>query len=310
MKITALLPPFLPVDTIQKSVDSVLPGVRIITAVDFVEDGAEVLIATTFTKIDKALLSKFPHLRFLQIASTGYDNVDLDCVKERGIRMSNSPSSNKESVAEHVIAMTLAFLKDLKSLDSELRNGNWPILTASRDLKGKTFGILGMGAIGRKLAQRLLPFEVGLIYFDAHRLSEEDEENLGVTFMELDDLLREADVVSLHVPLDDTTKSLISSERLEMMKDGAILINTSRGGVVDERALVDAIKKKGIHAGIDVYEQEPPNFSSELFKLDNTIFTPHIAGVTVESQSRFLEETVANVMRYVQGVEPLNLVVS
>ena len=141
-------------------------------------------------------------------------------------------------------------------------------------------------------------------------MSEDDEESLGVTYMELDDLLKEADIVSLHVPLDDSTKSLLNAERLAQMKDGAILINTCRGGVVDETALIDAIKSKGIRAGVDVYLKEPPDFSSELFKLDNTIFTPHIAGVTGESQSRFLEETVANVMRYVQGVEPLNVVVS
>ena len=157
--------------------------------------------------------------------------------------------------------------------------------------------------------QRLLPFEIGLVYFDARRLSDEEEESLGVTFMEIDDHLREADIVSLHVPLDDSTRSLINRKRLGIMKDGAILINTSRGGVVDETALVDSIKKKGIHAGVDVYEQEPPDFNSEIFTLDNTIFSPHIAGVTVESQERFLQETISNVIRYVQGVEPLNLVV-
>lgn len=309
MKVTALLPPFLPIETIRKSVDTVLPGVNIITGTEFEKDDAEVLIATAFTRMDKQLFHKFPHLKFLQIASTGYDNVDLVAVREGGIRMSNAPSSNKESVAEHVIAMVLAILKDLKSLDSELRNGKWPMLTASRDLKGKTFGIVGMGAIGKKLVQRLLPFEVGLVYYDANKLSPDEEESLGISFMELDDLMQEADVISLHVPLTDSTKSLLDSRRLNLMKDGGILINTSRGGVVDESALIDAIKKKGIRAGIDVYEHEPPDFKSELFSLDNILFTPHIAGVTIESQGRFLEETIANVMRYVQGVEPANLVV-
>lgn len=310
MKITAILPPFLPIESIRKQVDSVMPGVNVITSTDFDKDDAEVLIATTFTKIDDSFLAKFPELKFIQIASTGYDNVDAQAVKTRKITMCNAPGSNKESVAEHVIAMSLSFLKDLNFLDSEMRKGNWPMLTASRDLKGKVFGIVGLGGIGRKLVERLIPFEVAILYSDVHRLSEDDEESLGVTYMELDDLLKEADIVSLHVPLDDSTKSLLNAERLALMKDGAILINTCRGGVVDETALIDAIKSKGIRAGVDVYLKEPPDFSSELFKLDNTIFTPHIAGVTGESQSRFLEETVANVMRYVQGVEPLNVVVS
>lgn len=309
MEITAILPPFLPIETIKASVDNVMPGVKILTSTDFIKDSAEVLIATTFTKIDPGFLEKFPSLKFIQIASTGYDNVDLDSVKARGIKLCNAPNSNKESVAEHVIAMALSFLKDLRSLDTEVRNGNWPILTVSRDLNGKTFGIVGMGAIGKKLVQRLLPFEVGLVYYDSNRLSLDEEDTLGLSFMELDDLMKEADIISLHVPLTDTTKSLIDSRRLSLMKDSGILINTSRGGVVDEAALIDAIKKKGIRAGIDVYEHEPPDFKSELFKLDNVLFTPHIAGVTIESQGRFLEETIANVMRYVQGVEPTNLVV-
>ena len=310
MQITAILPPFLPIENIRNSIDNVMPGVRLLTSIDFAQDEAEVLITTTFTKVDIKLLDKFPKLKFIQVASTGYDNVDINAVKKRGIKMSNAPSSNKESVAEHVIAMALAFLKDLKDLDSEMRKGNWPLLTASRDLKGKVFGIVGMGAIGKKLVQRLLPFEVAVIYNDVFRLSEEEEESLGVTYVDLDDLLKDADIISLHVPLNDTTRSLINERRLEEMKDGAILINTCRGGVVDESALIAAIKKIGIKAGIDVYEVEPPDFSSELFKVDNTLFSPHIAGVTVESQARFLEETVSNVIRYVQGVDPLNLVVS
>ena len=150
MKITAILPPFLPIESIRKQVDSVMPGVNVITSTDFDKDDAEVLIATTFTKIDDSFLAKFPELKFIQIASTGYDNVDAQAVKTRKITMCNAPGSNKESVAEHVIAMSLSFLKDLNFLDSEMRKGNWPMLTASRDLKGKVFGIVGLGGIGRK----------------------------------------------------------------------------------------------------------------------------------------------------------------
>ncbi len=309
MRVSAILPPFLPISEIRKGVDNVMPGVEIRTNTEFETSDAEVLIVTTFTPVDASLIKKFPQLKFIQVASTGYDNVDLEAVKSMGIKLSNAPGSNKESVAEHVIAMVLAFLKDLRFLDGELRKGNWPVLTASRDLMGKTFGIIGMGAIGRRLVERLIALQVGILYYDVRRLSTEEEDYLGVTYSNLEDLLKESDIISIHVPLDANSRSLISAKELSMLKDGAILINTSRGGVVDEKALIDAIKKKGIHAGVDVYEQEPPDFSSDLFKLDNVLLSPHIAGVTLESQARFLQETMANVIRFVQGVDPQNLVI-
>ncbi len=308
MKVTAILPPFLPVEDIRKTASSILPGVSIRTDLDFDKDDSEVLIATTFTKIDRNVLEKFPSLKFLQIASTGYDNVDLKAVKERGIIMCNSPTSNKESVAEHVIGMALYFLKDFRYLDSEIRNGNWPILTASRDLKGKIFGIIGMGAIGRRLAERLVVMGAGVIYYDERRLSPKEEEDLGVSFVELDDLLSTSDIISLHVPLTDKTRKMIGRKQFSAMKEGCIFINTSRAEVVSTPDLIWALKQGRIKAGIDVFDREPPDFSSELFKLDNTLFSPHIAGVTVESQARFIEETVANVIRYLQGVDPINRV--
>ena len=309
MKILALLPPFLPIDMIRKNVDSILPGVTIRTDTDFQLDESEVLIVTTFTRVDSDLLSRLPSLKFIQVASTGYDNVELKAVKDRKIILSNAPSSNKESVAEHVMGMVLYFLKDFRFLDQELRNGNWPMLTASRELKGKTFGIIGMGAIGRRLAERLLPFEPGIVYYDPRRLDPDQEIAMGITYLELDDLISEADIISIHVPLTPETRNVINGDRIARLKDGAILINTARGEVVDEKALIEAIKKRGVKAGIDVFTQEPPDFKSELFKLDGVLLTPHIAGVTAESQQRFLQETISNVIRFVQGAAPLNVVI-
>ncbi|BAB60364.1 D-3-phosphoglycerate dehydrogenase [Thermoplasma volcanium GSS1] len=303
-----MLPNFLPVGEIRKLAASVLPDINIITDLDFKSDESDILIVTAFTKVDKALLDKFPRLKFIQVASTGYDNVDVTEVKSRNILMCNSPSSNKESVAEHVIGMALYFLKDFGHLDREIRNGNWPILTFSRDLMGKVFGIIGMGAIGRKLAERLIQFGVGIIYYDVKRLPEEVEDELGITYVTLDELISSADIISIHVPLTETTKGMIGRKEFEKMKDGCIFINTSRAEVVVTKDLVWALKQGKIKAGIDVYDREPPDFSSELFQMDNALFSPHIAGVTVESQRRFIEETVANVIRYMQGVDPLNRV--
>lgn len=308
MKVMAILPPFLPVDDIKKTASSILPGIDIRTDLDFERDESEVLVATTFTRIDRAVLDRFPSLKFLQIASTGYDNVDLNAVRERGIILCNSPTSNKESVAEHVIGMALYFLKDFRYLDTEIRNGNWPLLTASRDLKGKIFGIVGMGAIGRRLAERLVVMGAGVIYYDSRRLSVGEEEDLGVTFVDLDELISQSDIISLHVPLTDETRKMIGKKQFESMKVGCIFINTARAEVVNTPDLIWALKQGRIKAGIDVFDREPPEFSSELFKLENTLFSPHIAGVTIESQARFIEETVANVIRYLQGVDPVNRV--
>ena len=305
MKAMAILPAFLPIDEIKASIGQILPDLEVRTDSDFDRSEADVLVVTTFTRVDGELLGKFPSLKFLQVASTGYDNVELDAVRNRGVMLSNIPVANKESVAEHVIAMTLSLLKDMRFLDSELRSGNWPMITGSRELKGKTFGIVGMGAIGIRLAERLLPFEVGMVYHDVRRLPEEREQNLGLTYLPLERLLGVSDVISIHVPLTKDTEKMFSSSAFREMKDGSILINTSRGEVVDEQALVDAVKGKGIRAGLDVFPTEPPDFSSELFRLHNVIFSPHIAGVTVESQQRFITETVSNVLRYAQGVDPL-----
>ncbi len=123
--------------------------------------------------------------------------------------------------------------------------------------------------------------------------------------MELDDVIRSSDILSIHLPLTEGTLNLFDDKHFSMMKDNAIFINTSRGEIMDENALVKAIKTKNIFAGIDVYSKEPPDFSSELFKLDNVIFSPHIAGVTIESQQRFLQETIGNLIKYTQGLEPL-----
>ncbi len=304
MNILIILPTFFPTSEVNATIKQILPDAEITTSTDFEKNDSEVLVATTFTKVDESLISKFPNLKFVQIASTGYDNVDIDALKRRKVKLSNIPSANKESVAEHVITMALAQLKNLLYFHNEIISGNWPFLTNSTELMGKTFGIIGMGAIGRRLAERLLYFGANTTYYDPDRVPEEDEENLGITYMPMDDVLKKADIISLHVPLTKDTDKFIGEKQFSLMKDGAIFINTARGEVVDESALVNAIKSKGIRACIDVYAHEPPNPDSELFKVPNVMFSPHIAGVTVESQQRFITDTIANVLKYVQGLEP------
>lgn len=304
MKYLTIIPKFIPSDEVRETVSQILPEMQIYTEADFEHCDAEVLVVTTFTPVQKELIDKMPNLKFVQVASTGYDNVDVEYLKKKNIMLCNIPIANKESVAEHVIAIMLSFLKDLKFLDNVLRSKNWPLISGSRDLMGKVVGIVGMGKIGIKLVERLTPFEVGIIYYDVNRLPDEVEERLGIKYMELEDLLKNADIISLHLPLTEKTNHMFSDHEFSLMKEGAIFINTSRGEIVDEQALIKAIKTKGIKAGLDVYSKEPPDFESELFKLDNTLFSPHIAGVTIESQRRFLTETISNVLRYSQGLDP------
>jgi len=305
MKYITVLPEFIPMEEVKATVSQILPEMEIVNDLSQDKYDAEVLVATTFTKLSKRELEKFPNLKYIQIASTGYDNVDISYVEEKGIALCNIPIANKQSVAEHVIAFSLVFLKDMMFLNQEMKNGNWPMLTGSKDLEGKAFGIVGMGMIGIQLAKRLLPFNVTILYYDIRRMKEEDEEKYGLNYMELDDLIKNADIISIHLPLTDKTRGMFGEREFSMMKDGAIFINTARGEIVDMTALLKAIKTKGIKAGLDVFPEEPPDFNSEIFKMDNVIVSPHIAGVTLESQQRFLTETISNVLRYAQGLDPL-----
>ncbi len=306
VKFLTVLPEFIPSSSVKDTINQILPEMEIVNNLEFEKNDADVLVATTFTRLGRKELEKFPNLKYLQIASTGVDNVDLSYIKEKGITICNIPIANKQSVAEHVMAFILVFLKDMVFLNAELKERkSWPILTGSRDLEGKSVGILGMGMIGVQLAKRLLPFGPSLLYYDVRRLSTDEEEMLGLNYVTFDELLANSDVISVHMPLTKDTMGLFDERTFSKMKEGAIFINTSRGEIVDENALINAVKKKGIKAGIDVYTKEPPDFDSELFKLENVIFSPHIAGVTAESQQRFLTETISNVLRYAQGIDPL-----
>ncbi len=306
MKFLTILPEFIPSSSVRETINQILPEMEIVNDMNFEKNDADVLVATTFTRLGREELKKFPNLKYVQIASTGIDNVDLSYVKEKGITICNIPIANKQSVAEHVMAFILVFLKDMVFLNAELKERkSWPILTGSRDLEGKNVGILGMGMIGVQLAQRLLPFGPSILYYDVKRLAPSEEERLGLNFVSVEDLLANSDIISLHMPLTSATRGLFNDEAFSRMKDGAIFINTSRGEIVDEKALINAVKKKGIKAGIDVYDREPPDLNSELFGLENVICSPHIAGVTAESQQRFLTETISNVLRYAQGIDPL-----
>ena len=247
----------------------------------------DALIVRSATKVRKDLIDAAPTLKVIGRAGVGLDNVDVEYAKSKGIKVVNTPGATSISVAELVIGLMLAVYRKIAFGDRETRKGNWPKKKCKgMELYGKTVGIIGIGRIGREVARRLKVFGCKLYYYDIYHPPKEILNEIGVEFCELDELLRESDIITIHVPLTPETKHMINAERIEKMKDGAVIINTSRGGVVDEDALYNALKSGKLYgAALDVYENEPLK-ESKLFELDNIVLTPHIGAQTKEGQKR------------------------
>jgi phosphoglycerate dehydrogenase-like enzyme len=228
----------------------------------------------------------------------------LDAARELGITVAAVTGANTVSVAEHVVMVALALMRGLVPAHNLLAQGQWSLpqwIAHARDIQGKTLGIVGMGRIGREVAARMLPFGVTTFYYDIQPLPPEQEESLGVTYLELDALLPECDIVTLHLPLTPETRGLFGRERLFAMKRGAFLINTARAELVDEAALVEALQGHLGGAAIDVFAQEPPPPDHPLLRLPNVVLTPHGAGVTQEAQQRIAQGVIQNVLRFMEG---------
>ena len=255
----------------------------------------------------------YRHLRnvkLIQLLSAGYDRVDLDTLRQSGIPLANNGGANSYAVAEHAIMLMLAVYRRLPELDRLMRAGQWKSSRLGEEqeheLAGKTVGLIGAGMIGRTVARRLSGFEVTLIYYDPVRLTPEEEKKLDLSYRELDDLFREANVVSLHAPFNKTTQRVINDRTLGLMKRDAILINTARGELVDEAALHRALTNGTIWAaGLDAYDREPPDPKNPLFTLQNVVLTPHAAGPTWESWPKRFGNSYANIERVARGEAPL-----
>jgi phosphoglycerate dehydrogenase-like enzyme len=260
--------------------------------------------------MDEALLARMPQLKFIQQPSVGYEHIDLEACRRRGVQVANTPGVNSVAVAEHTIMLALALLRRLTIGNEATHTGRWSQHEMMWDrgvfeLAGKTYGLVGCGAVGKEVAKRLRPFGTALLYFDARRLPPETETELGVTYKPLDHLLRVADVISLHVPLTDSTRKLIGTRELGLMKFSAVLINVARGECVDEAALAERLRAKKLGgAGLDVFAHEPIAADCPLFGLDNVILTPHIGGATNEVRERVVLMAVANVVQVLQGKPP------
>lgn len=266
------------------------------------------------TPMTRKLLEAAPRLRFIQKLGAGVDRIDSAYCQKAGIGLARLQAGNNIPVAEHTMLLMLAACRNLPWLDAQTRAGAWDkeqVRGRNRQLHGKTVGIVGFGAIGRQVARLLSGFGVTLVYFDPVRASAEDEAEFDVAYRELDALLAEADVVTLHLPLLPQTVNLLDADRLVTMKPGAILVNAARGGLVDEAALTNRLRSGHIFAaGIDAFSSEPP-VGSPLLELPNTIVTPHCAGGTVDNFALVAERGVANIQRVLAGepLDPTELVV-
>ncbi|MDR2056425.1 MAG: 2-hydroxyacid dehydrogenase [Desulfovibrio sp.] len=274
-------------------------------------DEARYMLATNFL-VTREVIDNAPCLKMIQRTGVGYDNVDIEYAKTKGLPVSITLGTNASSVAELVVLYMLGLYRKIIPLDRQSKTGvwdSWKYRHESFELLGKTVGIVGSGAIGREVMKRLAPFCVNLIYYDIKRLPVETEKELGCSYRPLEGLLKEADIVTLHVPWLEATRNMFSRERLAMMKYGAILINTARGPVVDEKSLIEALKEGRIGgAGLDVFDPEPFTPDSEILKFDNVITTPHVGAATLDNYRRVFTFCAENIQRVERGEKPENIV--
>jgi glyoxylate reductase/D-3-phosphoglycerate dehydrogenase len=250
-----------------------------------------------------------PTLRLVHLLSAGYDNVDLEAARRAGVPVSNNGGANAISVAEHALMLMLTVSRKVVWQHASVSGGRWRgngPAPRMYELFDKTLGIVGLGTIGKKVARLARAFGMRVQYYDIARLPEDAEDLLRVRFRLLRELLRSSDIVSLHTPLNDSTRHMIGAEELALMKNGAILVNTSRGPVVDEQALCRALADgKLFGAGLDVFDQEPTPPDNPLLKLDNVVLTAHFAGPTWDNHVTRFRNAFDNVQRMHRGEPPL-----
>jgi phosphoglycerate dehydrogenase-like enzyme len=251
-----------------------------------------------------------PRLKLVQVLSAGYDRVNIAGARQARVPICSNGGANSVAVAEHTIMLILAVYRKLVAFHQNVASGRWhegiPRSVDIFELEGKSVGLVGLGYIGQQVARRLQAFDAEVIYYDTYRRSPEEEARLGLRYVPFATLLETADVVSLHVPLNDSTRHLINADALGRMKPKAILINTCRGEVVDEGALINVLQRGRIlGAGLDTQEQEPADPANPLLTLPNVTLTPHSAGPTVDSFRKRFQNGYANIQRVAQGQPPL-----
>ena len=313
---TKILTPPQPAPVLEIARDLLPPGMELVvvdpTRPEFYDAAAaaEYYLGSPRHGIGNEFFRAAPRLKLVQLTSAGYDRVDLEAARKAKVPVANNGGANSVAVAEHAVMLMLAVLKRLVHHHNNVAAGKWRtadfVAMRTYEVEGKRLGIVGLGNIGKKVARRVQGFDMDVVYYDVLRLSEDQEDALGVRFALFTELLRTSDIVTLHVPLNDVTRAMISTPELAMMKRTAILVNTCRGPVVDEDALHRALTSGTIAgAGLDVMVEEPPRPNHPLLSLPNVTLTPHSAGPTWDNWARAYRNGFDNIQRVEAGREPL-----
>ena len=268
---------------------------------------AEILILRIF-KAPAEVIERNPKLKMIMRWGAGFDSVDIEAAGKRGIFVTNTPGANADAVSELAVLLMLAVGRKLLCHENCVRRGDWSkneFINETFTLMNKTVGILGAGNIGRKVARKAQAFGAKTVYYDPFRLSEEREKEFALTYMPLEEILPVCDVITLHLPLLDSTQHIIDAAAIEKMKTGAILINTARGGLVDDRALFAAVQNGKLRgAGLDGVEREPLQPDDEFFTNDNIIVTPHVGGGTADIGEAIMPMLADDIALLLAGKEP------
>jgi glyoxylate reductase len=265
------------------------------------------LLCLLTDKIDQQLITNAPHLKVISQMAVGYDNIDLNFATNKGIPVGNTPGVLTEATADLTWALLMAITRRITEGQEYIKQGKWttwqPMGLLGADFVGATLGIIGMGRIGQAIARRAKGFNLNILYTNRRRLTLNLEQELGVNYVTLEQLLKEADFISLHTPLTEETYHLISTKELKQMKKTAFLINTARGGIIDQNALLSALKEGEIAgAGLDVTEPEPLPKDHELLTLNNVIITPHIGSASYQTRSQMAIIAAQNLLVGLQGL--------
>ena len=269
------------------------------------------LISLLSDKIDREIIDAGKKLEVIANYAVGYDNIDVKYATKKGIVVTNTPDVLTESTAHLAIGLMLAITRRIPEGDKLVRDGEFtgwsPEFFLGTELSGKTLGIIGFGRIGKLVAKLALCFSMKVIYYSRGRYHDFEKE-FDIKYTEFKELLKQSDFISLHVPLTKDTKHLIGNNEIELMKNTVYIINTSRGDVIDEKSLIDALKRNRIKgAALDVYSNEP-NINPEFFKLKNTVLLPHIGSATVETRIRMAELAAKSIIDVFDGKTPKNIV--
>jgi glyoxylate reductase len=294
--------------------DRVIPKQELIERVK----DKEALLSLLTDRIDEEVIGAAPKLKVVANYAVGFDNIDIQAATKRGIVVTNTPEVLTETVAEHTIALMISISRRIVESDKFTRAGRYkgwdPLLFLGQDLKGKTLGIIGLGRIGKAVAQRAVKGMDMRVIYHKRRRDEAFEKEFNAKMVDFETLLKESDFISIHVPLTPDTKYLISFEEFDLMKETAYLINTARGPIVEEKALVEALDRGRIAgAALDVFECEPEitcnrDASPQLKDFDNVILTPHTASATIGTRSRMAEIAAQSIVDLAEGKIPGNVV--